>query len=60
MANMLRNKRRSCRCCGDPEMTAGQARRREQRGWLSDFQRESTDAIPAAEGEGPMADTALP
>jgi hypothetical protein len=36
MANMLRNKRRSCRCCGDPEFTRGQARRQEGREWLKD------------------------
>lgn len=36
MANMLRNKRRLCQCCGDPEFTRGQARRQEQRAWRSD------------------------
>ena len=36
MANMLRNKRRSCKCCGDPEFTRGQARRIEARLWRTD------------------------
>jgi hypothetical protein len=36
MANMLRNKRRLCQCCGDPEFTRGQARRQEQREWRGD------------------------